>query len=305
MRRECPGYFAASHEPHTLIDMLVMDVIDPLSVDEPQRAIGDPFRALGMTEHGFLRRTSREVPKFELVPTNLRMTPALETHRTWAIWAQRDSAAAALGEKIEVWGSTPDDAFANRYSLPVQGFLLTTAVGDFLEIAERKHASLRDNARARHGRFEADSLDDLRDHLLTLSLDVSSVQRDLAPHWKAPRALPDEAVFMQDQAPYVRSRDEEAGRSPREPVNLNEAMRNSQMRRFSRLLKADREYREILSSVAALGASAAATKVSRRAFWVAAASLAVALVTVLVADFGEESVLRRLLDVFALAPGLP
>lgn len=49
-----------------------------------------------------------------------------------------------------------------------------------------------------------------------------------------------------------------------------------------------------------LGASSAATKVSRRSFWVASSAPVVAVVTVLVADFGEDSVLRNLIDLFTL-----
>ncbi len=293
--RQCPGFFTAAGGMNPLLDMLVMDVFDPLSGDEtpPERSHG--FRALGLTEHGYLQRTSVAVPKLALVPTRIDFAPAMKTHRTWAIWGQRN-AAVAVATHMDLFGSDPDDALAGRYSDGLQGFLLTMAVSDFLEVTEQRYAGLRDRARVRHGKFSSSALQELRQHLLTMSLNLASVRRDLERYRRHGVQFWEEAEFTVDLSPNGRARMRAAGQTPMQPVNINEDTRRRQADDFDRLAQIDQDYREILSTVASLGASADATKLSRRALWVAAASFVVAVVTVLVAEFGDQSVLKKLLD---------
>jgi hypothetical protein len=292
--RQCPGFFAATDGLNPLLDMLIMDKFDPLGGDEIPRERYEAFRALGLTEHGYLERTSVAVPKLALVPTRTDIAPAMKTHRTWAIWGQRDSAAAAT--HMDGFGSDPVDALASRYSDGLQGLLLTMAVSGFLEVTEQRYARLRDRARVRHGEFSASALQELRQHLLTLSLDLANVRLDLEQYRRHGARYWEAAEFTIDVSPNDRARIEAAGHTPMQPVNLNEAMRQQQVDDFDRLTQTDADYREILSTAASLGASVNASRLSRRALWVAAASLVVALVTVLVADFGDQSVLSRLLD---------
>lgn len=75
-------------------------------------------------------------------------------------------------------------------------------------------------------------------------------------------------------------------------------MREQQSEHFEDLIDADRQYRDILSTAASLGVSLGASRTGRRALLVAAASLLVALVSVLGAEFGSGSVLRKLVDLF-------
>ncbi len=122
--------------------------------------------------------------------------------------------------------------------------------------------------------------------------------RDLQQYWMRRPAFEEEAEFVINIAPYIRERQAAAGRVRFEPEHLNEGIREQQRRDFEELVEAARQYRDILSTVASLGASLDASRISRRALFVAGASLIVALVTVLGSKFGDNSVFHKLLDLF-------
>ena len=65
------------------------------------------------------------------------------------------------------------------------------------------------------------------------------------------------------------------------------------------LASEDKEYREILSAVASLGASIDAFKVGRVALWVSLISLAVSMIALLLADVGSDTVLSHLAQLIA------
>lgn len=295
LQRRCPGFFAATGESHRLLDLMLMDNFDPLGDPEPTRDLRDAFRALGLSEHRVFERTSKDVPKLALVPISRSLERGLRSHRTMALWGQRGEVAAAASH-LEMYGSSDDHAIASRYSDGIQNFLVTLAVSDYLEVAQGKYASLRDTARTHHGRFRPKVLEELRQQLLTLSLDLASVYRDLQQYWTRRPRFEEEAEFVIDYAPHIRERNAAAGRSHSEPEHLNERILERQRLSFEDLVDADRQYRDILSTVASLGVSLDALRTGRRALYVAGTSLLVALVAVLGSEFGQDSVFRRLLE---------
>lgn len=297
LRRRCPGFFAAAGESQPLLDLILMDRFDPLSGTQTSRADEGAFRALGLTEHGVLHRTSKDLPKLALVPTSRSLSPGIRSHRTMALWGQRGEVTAAASH-LDIYGSAGDRAIASRYDDGIQNFLVTVAVSDFLEVVQGKYAALRDTARTHHGRFKPKVLEELREHLLTLSLDLQSMHRDQLWYWKQRPHFEEEAEFTIDYAPHIRERDAAEGRTLAQPEHLNKRMREQQSEHFEDLIDADRQYRDILSTAASLGVSLGASRTGRRALLVAAASLLVALVSVLGAEFGSGSVLRKLVDLF-------
>ncbi|RLP99782.1 hypothetical protein EAD96_26845 [Micromonospora sp. BL1] len=76
---------------------------------------------------------------------------------------------------------------------------------------------------------------------------------------------------------------------------MNNELRERQQKWFDKLIEADRDYRDLLSTVAALGASADTYKISRVALWAAIASLAIAVVTLLLAEVKDQNVLSAVL----------
>jgi hypothetical protein len=147
---------------------------------------------------------------------------------------------------------------------------------------ERQYAALRDTARPRHGRFRLRDLRRLRSSLLTSSLDLANLARD-ADADPGSRRVDGDARFYVAYAPRTRRALHESGRSVPEPVNLNEDLRERQRHSLSRLVATDRDYRDILATVASLGTSIATTRAGRLAILIAAVSLAVVVVAVVTA----------------------
>ncbi|MAM53248.1 MAG: hypothetical protein CMH35_00065 [Microbacterium sp.] len=297
MRDQIPGFFASMDEPHTVIDMLLTDLLDPLDTGEPPHDLRDAYRALGLTEYFFYQYTSADIPKFRLMPTRDNLAPAAtSSRRVWALWAQKQAAIDAAGDRLDMYGADKDEALAHRYSDAIQSFLVPLGISHFLEAAEAQYAEVRDRARVRHGHFNTRAIESLRETLLTLSLDLSSAYRDIQIDWKQRPKFYGEAEFTLQTTKLARERDKAEGRKPFESEHVNTTMRERQAEGFERLIGADHDYRDLLSTVASLGASADSSKLGRVALWVALASLGVAVLTLLLADTGNGSLLESLLS---------
>lgn len=294
LRERVPGFFASTDEPQRLLDLMLMDQFDPSKGEEGDREVAASFRALGLTEHGPFVRRSANLPNLVLVPNRPSMSRGLPSHRTMALWGQR-AAVLDAADHVEMYGGRTDRAIAARYNDEIQNFLITIAVSDFIEIVEKRFASLRDTARRTHGEFRTDALETLRRHLLTLSLDLASVRGDLET-WRQRAQREGEAEFTIEYTPRVKKQLQSARVKNLKPESLNANLRKTQEADFERLLAADAQYRDILSTVASLGASMNASILAKRALVIALASLVATVVTVLVATFDDDSVLGRLLD---------
>jgi hypothetical protein len=293
MARRCPGFFVANGEAQLLMDMLLMDKFDPIPGERTPREHSDALRALGIT--GFEHRTSPDVPHMLLCPVDGSLCRAFEGKRTWTLWGNREAIAGAT-EHLDMYGTDKNLAIALNANKRMANFLVMLAVSDFLAIMEAKYAVLRDSARAGHGSFKASGLRHLRESFLTLSLDLTSVERDVDTFWRRKWRDEGDAQFTLDLAPWIVESQKALGAKRFAPIDLNDELRNRQGEQFKTLIAADRDYREILSTVASLGASADAFRTGRVALWVALGSLGVALVTLLVTDVAGHTMLEGLIS---------
>ena len=291
MAGRCGGFFASNHEPQLLVDALLFDRYDPIRDERTDRRFDDALRALGLTGQDVLHRTSEQIPAMLLSPVEESLCSDLDAKRTWALWGNRTRVAAEFSD-LDRYGSSGDRALVHDANERIRQFLLTLSISDFLSVMDKRYAELRDSARVRHGEFKAKGLQRLRSSFLSLSLDLTSVARDVDIFRKR-KSLDDvEAQFTLDYAPWIKADDESNGRQPTTPIDLNRQLCKSQRRKFKKLISADRDYCEILSTVASLGSSADSYKISRVALIAAIASLVVALATLLVTDVGGQTVLR-------------
>jgi hypothetical protein len=294
LRERCPGAFASSGESQPLIDLLMMEEFDPVSGADVPPELNDAFRALGLTEHGFIQYTSTDLPKLALVPTELTMTPSIGSARTWALWGQSDAAVAAMGEMAKFYGEDKDRAVAHRYNEGVEALLTSMAISSWLDVTEARYAAERDSARAHHWRFNAKRQNKLRQTLLTLSLDLASMWHDVELYWKLRPHFEWEAEFTIHESDESSRRLQEVGRNPFEPVHFNTSLREQQKAAFDRLIDADKDYRDILSTVSSLGASAESSRLGRIALLVALVSLIVAVLALLLTDLSGDNLLGQL-----------
>ena len=273
-----PGFFASRGEAQPLVDMLLTDKVDPEAVDPD---LDDALRALGLVDRGTYTETSKDMPRFVFSRADTMMTPGIKSSRTYAMWAQRDAAVAATS--LDAYGDDPNRSLASRYSNEIEGFLTTLSITSLLSVLEADYARLRDTARANHGRFRISTMERLRDTFLTLSLDVTSVDRDLRQVWdRGPRPV-EEAIFTMGWSPRFRARAKSERWGALPAGTVNEWAREDQRAELARLCEMDRDYRDVLSTAASLGASVHASRSGRIALVVAVASLVVAAATLVVA----------------------
>lgn len=294
-----PGFFATNAAPSPLLDLLMFDKLDPTesqpdsSNDEKSRQdelqLADALRALGIHEPSFDMLVSHNLPKLVLSHLEGRMDEALGEAPTWSLWGSRPAVVAALNEgSLKSWGENDNRAIANRLVQNMYNLFVMLAVSHFLAVTERRFAAIRDRATKRHGKFKPKALDEMRNDLLTHSLNLASVRRDVAAFWGRPWRWGGDAEFFWVQAPRQRARKQE-DETEREPASFNAAVRENHEKAFERLAESDREYRDILSTVASLGASADTYRMARIALVVAVASMGAAVAAVLVVDVGPDS----------------
>lgn len=310
MKTHVPGFFARHGKPHVLLEMVLFDKVDPsLTVRDyserharPQLPnswvkMGNAMAALGIRYPAVFDIRSKALPKFLLASRREFYTvDFLRDEPTWTLWGNRAASFAALTSSQQRRGSgTVEGALAHATQRSFD-YLVMLAVHEMLTVFEGRYADIRDSAGARHGRFTQQSLKSLRADLLELSLDLGSVEQDVAGYWKKLEVHGDEWHFTQKRSTWQKAADKILHRRTPVPNQTEDnGLRDLQRDQFTRLTGADREYRDILSTVASLGASADASRLGRWALAVALASLFVALVTVFVADVGCASILHVLL----------
>lgn len=278
LRSRFPGTFAQSREHQPLMDLLLLDQFDPLSGERADTETSDRMRALGLTDLNVTWQTSEELPGFLLQKSNKDLAPGLQ-ERTWALWGKRGVVVADAG----FWHSDDDGdgAITHRVDGQMSDLVVRLGLSELLELLKTESATMRDSARAYHGKFGRRDLKRLRQRFLTASLDFSSIERDVK-QYNSRRWRDREAWFVCDYVPWIRRQDAEAGLKPFKPIQVNKDLRKRQNKAAQDLVAFDRSYREILSTVASLGASIDAFKVQRYAIWIAVGSVIVALATLVV-----------------------
>ena len=292
LKKRCPGFFASNRTAQPVIDLLLLDRFDPTQGLRQERKLSDSLRALGLDDGSILQRISPSLPGLILSPNDPGLNPTIG-HRAAALWGNAKIVAAGQ-RNLQTFGKAPDRAIARAVHRTIDTFLVLMAISDLLTDVEKRYATLRDTARIRHGEFQTKDIRELRANLLTLSLDLASISRDVLSFWDASWRS-DDVQFVVMYTDEFNTTAAAAGHPPIKPRSVNGSMHDDQKERFQRLHNMDGEYRSILSTVASLGASVDTFKVSRLAIWVAAASLVVAIVTLLLSNPGPESLLNSLL----------
>lgn len=195
----------------------------------------------------------------------------------------------AFGEALDGYGSDPSRAIARVVDDRIRMFLIGLSFSGYTAKAKAQHSKLRDNATAGHRRFRAKQLRELREALLGLSIDLGGMERDTAAFWARRDRWDPIAQFQHTLATWISESDRETGRPPTEPLDYNKRLRKGQRREFRTLIDADDDYRDILATVASLGASADSTRVGRLALATAAASLAISGVTLWVTEHEDPN----------------
>lgn len=285
MSGNCPGSFAHSHGKQPLMDLLLLNEHDPSKGERPDHLFNWALRALGITGSDVTWITFKQLPGLLLEQVDTGLCPELNGETTWTLWGQTDSVVTNT-HNLGAYNGDRHVAIAHLVDDSMSNFFARLSMSHFLRLKTSQNASLRDTARSRHGRFSRRDLQRLRDSFLTSSLDISSIMRDVES-FNAPSQFLDEPTFLRNIAPWIQSETKERGGTPREPINMNQELREKQITEAKELMTFDRDYRDIMSTVASLGSSIDAFKIQRYALGVAVLSLTVALITLVVAMLGS------------------
>jgi hypothetical protein len=270
MNEHCAGFFAQSGEEQPLMDLLIVEQYIPADGQRPQSEQADSFRALGVSVGGAMV-ISPQVPEFVLAQTELDICPTLRTSRSWALWGNRTAAATARPH-LSMYNGDSDtpEALGHAADDEVRDMMLALSITELVKIMQEQYTTVRDTARKQHKSFSSRDLQNLRRQLLTLSIDLASLEVDVPSWWE--RHAPSIPTFVYR---YVDT-DETL-------LDLTQHLRSRQTDDLARLSKADHTIRDILGSVAALGSARDTRRVGRIALAVAALGLFVAMVTLTVA----------------------
>lgn len=277
-----PGFFATNGQPQPFLDVVLFDEISAYPETRPARGVDGAVRALGLPHTVYVQRSSK-LPAMTIGERDIRTDSDMEDRRTWAIWGNRTEILAGLTKELTSYGLGQNDSSIAYYVRgAVEDYFLRLSISEMLEVCQGRYASMRDAAR-QHGQ-----LGRLRASLLTLSVDMSSIDRDIRAYngrgWRR-----DPAQFFFEEAPFLVAEGVERGREIREPINMNEHLLNEQMGMLETLLAADEDYRGILTAAASLTSSLESLRVAKTAVWVAISSLGVAAATLLITNVSDDN----------------
>lgn len=278
-----PGFFASNDKLQPTLDLLLFDQFDPL--EDPftkgtraeWAAKADAYRAVGINVSEMYHMVSEHLPKLAL--TSHRRGgegEPLSGKRVWTLWGQHEAVVDAFGDRelLEFGGDTKR-AIAYEVERLYDLFVMM-AIREFLEDNLSLYASSRDRARVMHKKFKPSRLNQLRKTILTLSMNLTTVHRDIKQFWATTSDLP---ILRIQWSPWTKYQDVNRGREPQELGTLNNRLETLHEERFQHLLETDRNYRDILSTAASLGGSVDTYRMGRLALFVALASLIVAITT--------------------------
>jgi hypothetical protein len=279
---KCPGFFATNGQPQPLLDVVLLDEISAYPKTRPVEGVEGAVRALGLPHTVYVQRSSK-FPAMTLGERQIRSDSDMEDRRTWALWGNRSEIVDGLATVLTSHGfGQSDGSIAHYVQQTIEDYFLRLSISEMLDVCDARYASMRDAA-GQHGQLER-----LRASLLTLSIDMSSIDRDIRTY-NAHGSLRDHAQFFFEDSPYLVAEHAKHGGRTRESINMNERLLNEQMRTLETLRGADNDYRGILTAAASLTSSLRSIRMARTAFRVAMASLVVAAVTLLVTDISKYS----------------
>ncbi|ONH61397.1 hypothetical protein CcI49_07440 [Frankia sp. CcI49] len=270
LAERCGGFFARTPARQPVIDFNTFSKFDP-TVMVAGKSMGDPLRALGMEVRHICNYVSPQIPGAVLVPGEALPRPKKPLQNCWGVVAAYQTFSDA--NERPGYGARPysEGILAALVNDAVRAFLLHNAVLQYARHLREQAAERRDTARSKHRDFGPRQLDSLKRHLLTTSLDLPAVARDTAelwsPHWRRWNGIEVKAV----PAPGVPN--------PREEFDVIEDFGKSREELFEKLIADDAAYREVLAITSSLGASAASSRLGRRALLVSFTSLLVSATT--------------------------
>lgn len=274
LAERCGGFFAEGSAGQPVVDLCLFSKTDPNIVEDVYNNPSEPLRALGMRGGFEQNYVCPSIKGAMLVSGDALRRSEERLQNSWAVIGMHQ-AVAALNE-MAGYGDRPYSAgtLASMFDDDIRTFLLYTAVGQYTDQLHAMYADARDTARTRHGHFKIRQLQQLRDELLTISLDLPAVSRDCSvlwePWWRRFTGVEVKAVPVSGSVDSVPEYD------------LLEKMGEARVKAFEQLIAEDATYRDVISTVASLGASVASARLGIRALYVAGGSLVVAFVTLLV-----------------------
>ncbi|OCB52977.1 hypothetical protein A5722_25515 [Mycobacterium vulneris] len=274
------------------MDVLLFDGFDATFKHHIDMESSDALRALGLSTSTLIER-SKQLPAMVMQTADSHIDSGTDDRGTWALWGGRESIFAALAEVFDAYGLKPRDSSVVYWVEKAgESYFLRLAISELLSLSQARYAAMRDSARKHHARYRVKHLKQLRSNLLSQSLDLSSIDRDIRRYnergWRV-----DRAKFRMEDADWVVDK---RGPDAWKPINLNKLHIKRQTQMLDSLAVADREYREILTSVASLTSSMRSLRAGTIALWVALASLVVAGMTLLLTDASAHTQLDVILD---------
>jgi hypothetical protein len=295
LRRQCPGVFATNGYPQPLIDILLFDGLDATFEKRTDEGTSDALRALGLSSSSLIER-SDQLPTMVMTKADTRSDSRMDQRGTWSLWGGRDTVYEAFSEVFQAYGlQARDSSVAYWVEKAAESYFIRLAISELLSLSQIRYASMRDTARRSHAQYPMKHLRQLRSNLLTQSLDLSTIDRDVRDHNK-PGWRIDRAKFTLEDTAWSAANLAMHGYKAQKPINLNKDLIKRQTRMLEALAVADRDYREILASAASLTSSMRSLRAGTIALCVALASLVVAGMALLLTDAPDHSQLDVILE---------
>lgn len=283
LSEQCPGFFSKHGMIHPTLDLILFGTTNPCVLGNEETF--DLFNHLGVEDASWMKWLPSKISCVD-ISESPRREGGLPS--CWSILGNERSVLSFFEEDLKHCGN--EDAYSLGYVLDdwVGKLISMIAMVEYCEAMAGIYGQRRDEAVKTHGRFRSRELEELREVLLSESIDIATMNEDSEAPWdeRARIELGDIPCWI------CKGQHSEEEKS----LELLSTLKDRKDKAKKQLLDIESTYITALSSVSELGAARASLRWSRVATVLAFASLIIALITLLATAYSEESILFKLLS---------
>lgn len=273
---KCPGFFERNGRKQPVVDAMMFQKYDPRT-DQAPGDDHDSLRALGigdLLQFGFV---TPSIPELIFVPCDNWFNETT-SHDCWCVVGKLSAVVESHSEKLEMYGEKSAGTVARLVNGEVLELLLMQCIKSYAQQMISNYTEKRDLIQKSQIKFTTKAIKEFKSKLMPNSLDIAEVHRDalkmqydlVLRYFKNP--LPNYPIELQE-------------------YNYIEDSADLLKKDFDLLYSIEKSYRETLSTMVSLAADERSIILSRRALFVSAASLILAVVVILFTEITDSSVI--------------
>ena len=274
----CPGYFSKNSKAQPIFDFLLTNRLNPTS--DLGRADENLLSALGL-ETFYPKYICKRMPELLTVPC-VQFDGDSILQNCWTCVGNGRLILSKCGEVLQSNGFCGLNGLVHYLDDTATGFLLMQGIAKYADCQNESLFSIRDNIGKRYAQHSKKGAERLRHFIISDYIDLQSIERDIDVIFPPDRLFLLKAEWVEmDEVAAQRAKQMQSGE-----VVAADDIGSYCKEGFRTAIEEAQLLEHSLSAAANIGSTIVSLRVSRVALFVAAASLTVSIISLVVDIFG-------------------